>query len=142
MLYFYVSIQTIQFRFVFLNTKVCSSRKLFVIKTVYTCCVFSLVALSMIGCAKEEQQKPSNTGTTYTNGGNNNSNGNNTNNSSGKPIKNSTLPVNHPVGSAAACGGCHKGFLKVPDWAIDGIAKEEEDMLKAETTTLQEQKSE
>jgi len=112
-------------------------------KTVYTCCVFSLVVLLMIGCAKEEQQKPSNTGTTFTSGGNNNSNGNNTNNSSGKPINsNTTLPVNHPVGSAAACGGCHKGFLKVPDWAIDGIAKEEEDMLKMETNTLQEQKSE
>lgn len=113
-------------------------------KTVYTCCVFSLVVLLMIGCAKEEQQKPSNTGNTYTSSNNHSNNsGNNTNTSTGKPINNNTtLPVNHPVGSAAACGGCHKGFLKVPDWAIDGIAKEEEDMLKVETNTLQEQKSE
>jgi hypothetical protein len=111
-------------------------------KTVYTFCIFSLVVLLMIGCAKEEQQKPSNTGTTYTSSGNNNSNGNNTNNTTGKPIKNSTLPVNHPVGSAAACGGCHKGFLTVPDWVKDGIAKEEEDMLKADLTNLQTQKPE
>jgi hypothetical protein len=113
-------------------------------KTVYTCCVFSLVVLLMIGCAKEEQQKPSTTGTTYTNGGNNNNNSsNNSNTSTGKPINNNTtLPVNHPVGSAAACGGCHKGFLKVPDWVINDIAKEEEDMLNAATNTLQEQKSE
>ncbi len=112
-------------------------------KTVYTFCTFSLVVLLMIGCAKEEQQQPSTTGTTYTSGNNQNNNSGNNNNSSGKPINNnSTLPVNHPVGSAAACGGCHKGFLKVPDWVKDGIAKEEADMLKLETNSLQEQKPE
>ena len=102
-------------------------------KYFYTLIALCFTIIMMDGCSKEKEQQPATTNTTYNSGGGNNTNsGNNTGNvKPAKPITN-TLPAGHPVGSAAACGGCHKGFMAVPEWVKDDIIRQEEAMKRNE----------